>query len=400
MKSLIQHPDFPAARQVCEKIQADKHTSWIAGGAVRDGLLGRQPKDIDIATSATPDEVEKMFDKTVPLGKRFGTIQVHWCNVQFEVTTFRKDGGYQDGRHPEGVVFSGPQEDAERRDFTVNALFYDPVLGRVYDFVGGENDLRQKILRAVGDPRLRFQEDHLRILRLYRFQSQLGFQIAQETQSAAEELFPLLKKISVERLWQEMLKLSEGDYGDQFLSHQLIPRILALWSGVTSVQNLSWDYPRVSWAFGFKLKYFVLELLSSKDSGVDLQRLSEWFKLSNEERRSYELLLALQKSSSEEGEWLVRAIDFLASKDKVEQYEGIFKALPYPRAQVQAQRLKEIFEQQGQSPLYKFADLPLGFPREKASEVLKKVHEKQLELLIFEKEKLHPFFEMELKKYV
>ncbi|MCE3010812.1 MAG: hypothetical protein LW875_09385 [Proteobacteria bacterium] len=398
MKSLIQHPDFLAARQVCEKLQTEKHIAWIAGGAVRDGLLGLDPKDIDIATSATPDEVENLFEKTVPLGKRFGTIQVHLHGKEFEVTTFRKDGGYQDGRHPDQVEFSSPEEDAQRRDFTVNALFYDPLRDQVHDFVGGKKDLRAHLLNAVGDPRVRFQEDHLRILRLYRFQAQLGFEITSETKAAAEDLFPLLKKISGERLWQELLRLSQGEFAMKFQSHQVISKLILLLAGKDFELSLSWEFPPDS--LGQKLEYFLLELLGKKELGLDVKSLAQWFKFSNDEKRLLELFLGLQKPSGGSGEWLARAVDFFGTQSVFTRYIDLLKSLPGDLGESQEFKLNEIFQRQGGGPLYKFEDLPQGFPREKASEVLRRVYEIQLEQLIFGKDKLQPFFEMEFKKYL
>ena len=147
------------------------------GGCVRDYLLGREPQDYDIATSAVPEQIEALFSRTIPVGRKFGVIIVLEDGHEFQVATFRAEADYQDGRHPEQVTFADAQADASRRDFTVNGLFYDPVAKQLHDWVGGEADLRAKLLRTIGSPDERFAEDHLRLLRAVRFAAQLDFHI-------------------------------------------------------------------------------------------------------------------------------------------------------------------------------------------------------------------------------
>jgi len=168
---------YDNALNILKQIRSAGFTATFAGRAVRDKLLGRTPKDYDIATNALPEQIEELFEKTVAVGKAFGVIMVVQNNIETEVATFREDAGYQDGRRPDSVTFCGAEEDAKRRDFTVNGMFYDPIKDEVIDYVGGKVDLEKKIIRAIGDPERRFAEDHLRMLRAVRFAHTLGFTI-------------------------------------------------------------------------------------------------------------------------------------------------------------------------------------------------------------------------------
>ena len=183
------------------------HTVYLAGGAVRDQLLGKIPKDYDLATSATPSEVLELFPKSDAVGEHFGVIIVKGQNEMIEVATFRTDGSYKDGRRPESVEFSTPEEDAQRRDFTINGLFQDPFTEEIIDHVNGRADLESKILRAIGDPEKRFQEDALRLLRAVRFAVVTGFQIEENTLAALKKCAPLLDQISPERIRDEFSKI-------------------------------------------------------------------------------------------------------------------------------------------------------------------------------------------------
>ena len=153
------------AVEIVRALARRRHTSYFAGGCVRDLLLKTEPHDYDVATTASPEEIESLFPKTLPVGKQFGVILVLMDDIPYEVATFRKEGGYHDGRRPSWVESAGPEEDAKRRDFTINGLFYDPLAGKIIDYVGGEKDLTAKTLRAIGDPEERFEEDKLRLLR-------------------------------------------------------------------------------------------------------------------------------------------------------------------------------------------------------------------------------------------
>lgn len=206
-----------SARRIVEKLRLHGHEAFFAGGWVRDFLLRRKPKDVDIATSAPPDAVLRLFPRSTAIGAQFGVVQVHMYGRDFEVATFRSDHAYLDGRHPSSVTYSGPEQDALRRDFTINGLFYDPIGGRVIDFVHGKNDLQGKRLRTIGEPRLRFAEDKLRMLRAARLACELGFTIVPETFGAIVELAPGILQVSWERIRDEVLKLLTGPAPDRGL---------------------------------------------------------------------------------------------------------------------------------------------------------------------------------------
>lgn len=188
------------------------HTVFFAGGAVRDQLMGKEPKDYDLATSAKPTEVQALFPKSDPVGAHFGVIIVKGTKTMVEVATFRTDGSYSDGRRPESVEFSSPEEDAQRRDFTINGLFQDPFTHEIIDFVGGQADLEAGVLRAIGDPAARFQEDALRLLRAVRFAVTTGFELAPDLKSALHHCAPLLGQISPERVRDEFSKIIVSDH--------------------------------------------------------------------------------------------------------------------------------------------------------------------------------------------
>ncbi len=197
-----------AARAVAQALERAGFQALFAGGSVRDALLERPVKDIDIATSATPDQVEALFQgQTVAVGKAFGVVLVLRGGFQFDVATFRTDGAYADGRHPESVTFATAEGDAQRRDFTVNGLFCNPESGAVVDYVGGVADLAARVIRAIGEPEARFREDHLRMLRAVRFASVLGFQIEPATYAAVQSHADWIRTVSAERIAMEFIRL-------------------------------------------------------------------------------------------------------------------------------------------------------------------------------------------------
>ena len=195
-----------AASIVLRLQQAGFSAFWV-GGCVRDFLLGREPQDYDIATDARPEQIEKLFRRTLAIGRKFGVMIVVEGKQQFQVATFRAEADYQDGRRPEQIVFSNAEADAQRRDFTVNGLFYDPIAEQLHDWARGEKDLRAKIIRTIGVPEERFTEDHLRLLRAIRFAAQLGFEIEPQTFAAVKKLAPKIELISAERVRDELIKL-------------------------------------------------------------------------------------------------------------------------------------------------------------------------------------------------
>ncbi len=206
------HPQWPLAIKIYNKLKAEGFETYFAGGCVRDLVLGVKPKDIDIATEAAPEKILSLFPKTVEVGQAFGVVRVVDGGQMIEVATFRQDGIYKDGRRPEKVIYSDPKSDAERRDFSVNALFLDVTKKEIIDFIGGLKDIEKKVIRTVGDANKRFEEDHLRILRAVRFSAQLGFEIDSETWSAIQSHASLIGKVSEERIRDEILKLLSSHY--------------------------------------------------------------------------------------------------------------------------------------------------------------------------------------------
>jgi len=206
----LQNTMIRAARRIVEKLRQHGHEAFFAGGWVRDSLLNRKPKDVDIATTALPEEVCQLFPNTTGIGILFGVVQVRMYGRAYEVATFRRDAVYYDGRHPSSVSFSGPRQDALRRDFTINGLFYDPETERIIDFVRGCSDIKDRRIRAIGDPRKRFKEDKLRMLRAIRFACNLDFKITTGTWKAITELSSLISEVSWERIRDELIEIISG----------------------------------------------------------------------------------------------------------------------------------------------------------------------------------------------
>ncbi|MFT5128921.1 MAG: poly(A) polymerase [Rhodothermales bacterium] len=236
----LQIPDLtPAeheAHAIVAQLRENGHDAYTVGGAVRDRLLARQPMDVDVATSATPEQVARLFRRTVPVGAAFGVIIVVGDELQTEVATFRIDGGYIDGRHPDAVEFSDARNDAERRDFTINALFYDPLTEQVIDFVGGLEDLARGRLRTVGDPVRRFGEDYLRMLRAIRFATRYDFVLSADTAAAIAKFAAQVGQISNERIYAELTKMLIGPHphkaigalAETGLLEQILPEVTAM----------------------------------------------------------------------------------------------------------------------------------------------------------------------------
>jgi tRNA nucleotidyltransferase/poly(A) polymerase len=200
------------AQSVCSILQSNGYQALLAGGSVRDVLLKRSPVDFDVATDALPDQVTALFPKSVAVGARFGVVQVWHDEFKVEVATFRADGDYSDGRRPDQVMYAkSPEEDVQRRDFTINGLLMQPESGKVLDFVGGQADLRAGLIRAIGDPDRRFAEDKLRLIRAVRFAARFGFAIEPTTLAAIQRHASEIALVSAERLRDELTKiLTEG----------------------------------------------------------------------------------------------------------------------------------------------------------------------------------------------
>jgi poly(A) polymerase len=198
------------AREIVARLRESGHIAYFAGGCVRDMVRGLTPKDYDVVTDARPEAVQTLFPRTFAVGAHFGVIIVLEKGFQFEVATFRSDDAYIDGRHPSAVHFSSPEEDAQRRDFTINGMFYDPVAEKVIDLVGGCADIDAKLVRAIGDPARRFAEDRLRMLRAVRFATVLDYQIDKNTWDALVANASSINQISAERIRDELMRIFQS----------------------------------------------------------------------------------------------------------------------------------------------------------------------------------------------
>ncbi len=306
----MSRPDPIHARQfaidVVRKLHEAGYQSLWAGGCVRDQLMGREPKDYDIATNATPDQIRDVFGhkRTLAVGASFGVITVVGSREagQIDVATFRRDAGYSDGRHPDAVTFSTPEEDAQRRDFTINGLYYDPLDQRVIDFVGGQEDLKQNLIRAIGEPRHRFAEDKLRMLRAVRFASTLSFDIDVGTFQAVQAAAHEITLVSPERIAEELRRMLVHPARHRALellrSTKLLPEILPKISGLWPMDEPTDESHATAWdrtirvlerlrqpAFSVAFAAVAREAFVSRNGDETLIRdLSRDLRLSNDER--------------------------------------------------------------------------------------------------------------------
>ncbi len=288
MEVFKSHPSYKNVESICLTLQKNGFTAWLAGGCVRDGLLSVLPKDFDVATDAEPEKVESLFKKTVAVGKAFGVIRVVFDQDDIEVATFRKDGAYIDGRRPVNVTKATPQEDAQRRDFTINAMFYDLENREVKDYVGGLSDLKDRKIKTVGVPERRFTEDKLRIMRAVRFVAQLDFNLEETTLKAVRAMAGDIKSVSWERINDEMTKLFLGLRPDRGMGllHEtgILKNILP---EISSSNSLSNSFSKMVECDDRVLMGWVLLLVAisreQKDKIYKRFRLSNSFKISLEE---------------------------------------------------------------------------------------------------------------------
>ena len=280
----MQNEHYSAALSILKTLQKANHTTYFVGGWVRDYLLKHPSDDIDIATSASPDEVVALFEKTIPVGISFGVVIVVIDGHQFEVATFREEEGYTDGRRPTSIKQTTAQNDAGRRDFTINGLFFDPAQDKVIDYVEGESDLKKGIIRAIGNPHDRFLEDRLRMIRAVRYSARFSFPIEPVTLAAiAKHKNDLFPAVSIERVVQEMEKMARYPHFDQalLLMHELgllsiiFPELTSL-SQETLIQLTQYFalYPKET-----PLILFLLALLP-KMNNEDKLALCDRFKMS------------------------------------------------------------------------------------------------------------------------
>ena len=299
-----------AAGGIVAKLRRNGYEAYFAGGWARDFLLGRKANDIDIASSAPPDAVLRLFPNSKAFGAAFGVVQVHRYGRDFEVTTFRSDYSYQDGRHPDKVVFSTAKEDAARRDFTINGLFYDPVENRLIDFVGGREDIRQKIIRAIGDADARFTEDKLRILRAVRFACVLNFTIDEKTWDAVKRFASDILVVSQERIRDELREILCGpDPGrglDLLLESGLLEQILP--EAIQPQNNRRFAEMRTVAACLRKPSFplSMSALLYQAGDSADIERICRRLKMSRDE--------------------IARVVDLLSSREFFSEPEAITKS--------------------------------------------------------------------------
>lgn len=299
------------ALDVVRRLRAAGFQALWAGGCVRDDLLGRTPKDFDVATDATPDQVRAVFGprRTLAVGQAFGVICVLGPKPagQVDVATFRRDATYSDGRRPDHVTFSTAEDDAQRRDFTINGLFYDPLEERIIDYVGGREDLDRKLVRAIGDPRKRFAEDKLRMLRAVRIATIFGFQIEPATLHAIQQHAEELSVVSAERIAAELQRMLEHDQrrrGAQLLQRSrllaiIFPELAAPESDAGSSSDAGWlqtleilhrlDRPAFSTALAALLRPLVVP--GARDLKV-VEEICQRLRLGNQHRREIRFLLA------------------------------------------------------------------------------------------------------------
>ena len=268
--ALKNHRLYPQFVKVRDRLCAHQFVCWIAGGAVRDFLIGREVADFDLVTDASTEVLVKLFPDAVMVGIAFGVLKIPVGSGDFfDLATFREESDYLDGRRPSQVKASSPVNDSIRRDFTVNAIFYDDQAEELRDYQGGLFDLQQKVLKCVGDPRTRFGEDYLRILRLARFSLQLGFDVEAETLVAAKELVKSLEKVSGERIWSELKKLEKSNVLNQALSSIFLKQILSVVLRDREIANVEVDSK--DQCKNLNLEAFLYLINKKKDYSSDLR---------------------------------------------------------------------------------------------------------------------------------
>lgn len=295
-------PSWQAIVETSAKLNAAGFKVYLAGGSVRDALIGRTPHDFDLATSAKPEEVKALFPQALVIGQAFGVMILPFDGFQIEIATFRKDGEYHDGRRPESIEFSEPELDAQRRDFTINGLFYDLNSKAVIDYISGLADIEKKIIRAIGDPYARFKEDKLRMLRAARFSAQLDFEIEKNTLSAISSLCDEISQVSNERITEEFKKLAcslKPVRGFQVL--QATGLLKSIFPSLGFFQTQHWEFflralPRLSHVASLEILvvcFALFECLSLKQGDINFQvNWSELpFVLSRDSKREIQFLI-------------------------------------------------------------------------------------------------------------
>lgn len=340
---------FNKGIDILEKIESHKFQAYFVGGCVRDLLLERPIGDIDIATSATPEQIQEIFNKVIPVGIDYGTVIVRYEQESFEVTTFRLDGKYSDQRHPDSVLYVRDiNSDLKRRDFTINALAMDKT-GNIIDLFNGKKDLQNQLIRTVGNGYERFREDPLRIIRAIRFASQLGFKIEKETLKNMSKIKDEIEHIAVERITNEISKTFSGDYIQQAIQYLIDTKIFSLLpilKNNTYVIDKLPDELNPLHSFGE-----VIALFHSIERSIPISQWSKAWKVSNHSRNEATKICAALTYFEKQGmdEWLVyqlpatyykgflRLLNILYPNEKIEIDDIVYieKKLPiHSRAEI------------------------------------------------------------------
>jgi hypothetical protein len=366
--------------KVLQTLKSKGFQALIAGGAVRDAIRGYKPHDFDIVTDASVEQIQKIFSYTIPVGIQFGVLIVCIEGQNFEVAQFRDEADYQDGRRPSLVKPGTRESDARRRDFTMNALFYDPISYELFDDVNGITDIQQKIIRAVGNPIVRFQEDHLRILRAMRFQIRTGFLIEPRTYQALIDLIPLSVQVSNERIISELKKCFESDHFLKFVNEPYWPMFFTSWLDLKLIRNQLDTHKEIEYWQRITQTSWILSLgFALYNLGASISEIRNQLRKKIKSKQDWNMLNQFLRGLDQQtcsvhslGEQLVMSTDSLVRLGMEYWVE-------------QDSVLKQIWrdwEQLGQvpPPQVKAHDLiPLGIvPGSQLGEVLKKSYELQL----------------------
>ena len=346
-----------AGLAVVRRLRQHGYEALWAGGCVRDMLIGLTPGDIDVATSAPPEEVVRLFTRTRQVGAQFGVVLVHQGPWWIEVATFRTDLGYQDGRRPTGVKFTTAEQDASRRDFTINGLFYDPIAKRVIDYVAGQRDLAAGLIRAIGEPAARFAEDHLRMLRAVRFATRLGFAIEPATAEAIREHAAKITRISPERIREELEQmLALPSRGESIEQTARLGLLVHLWPGS------NWPTERVARAVAVLRALpagadFVLAIaaLLHDEAPAEVARVARALRCSNDQIEHLAWLVGNRQRVDEAGTMSLAAFKKLLAHPRFEHLVALHEAVCQAGGQpadacAEARRRRGSIAPQGISP--------------------------------------------------
>ena len=335
------HSSEQLALDIVRKLQQAGHVAYFAGGCVRDRLMGREPADFDVATSAVPEEVLKLFPRSQKVGVAFGVVIVRERRQQVEVATFRAEGEYSDGRRPDTVRFTNAEEDAKRRDFTCNGLFFDPVTEELHDFVGGRSDIKKKLLRAIGDPRQRFMEDHLRLLRAVRFAAKLEFDIEPETWQSMRSLAERIRTISRERIGEEVRMILEHPSRVKGMRLLALADLVGwiwppeLWNQTTPVlpsavrtrfQSLEGPVTRTMVLVAIQRDLWTGRSVSARQWHEAAGQFQQYFMMSNQERDDFGWLAEKIDVLLERSKWTRPIVKRVMADDRWPQLKALYAA--------------------------------------------------------------------------